>query len=258
MKVIGTVTMPVAIVGVILMQLLRSEVRPLVPALQSTWLHVHVTLAMLAYAACALSFALAMMFLIQDKVKTETVSGRHQPVHSRNLCGRADALRELGRLQRDCLGRGEQGRNVPARGVRLFVTIPDLGWLMLLVFAAVAGAACVVSRCAGCKRIDGLLAVANRAVFISILLQVSGAARLPAAGPKSGQYPSLDAEGLYATSLAASPFILSALVGGIFANLLYLLLLWRRDGSGTTAARRPTRSTASPTRRFALPSPCSP
>ena len=71
-KVIGTVTMPVAIVGVVLMQLLRSEVRPLVPALQSTWLHVHVTLAMLAYAACALSFALAMMFLIQDKMKTET------------------------------------------------------------------------------------------------------------------------------------------------------------------------------------------
>src|SRR5579871_4829082 len=71
-KVIGTVTMPVAIVGVVLMQLLRTEVHPLVPALQSTWLHVHVTLAMLAYAACALSFALATMFLIQDKMKNET------------------------------------------------------------------------------------------------------------------------------------------------------------------------------------------
>src|ERR1700741_1692954 len=71
-KVIGTVTMPVAIVGVVLMQLLRSDVKPLVPALQSTWLHVHVTLAMLAYAACSLSFALAMMFLIQDKLKTGT------------------------------------------------------------------------------------------------------------------------------------------------------------------------------------------
>jgi ABC-type transport system involved in cytochrome c biogenesis permease subunit len=63
-KVIGTITMPVAVVGVVLMQLLPSEVHPLVPALQSTWLHVHVTLAMLSYAACAVSFALAMMFLI--------------------------------------------------------------------------------------------------------------------------------------------------------------------------------------------------
>src|ERR1700730_15814409 len=71
-KVIETVTMPVAIVGVILMQLLPSEVRPLVPALQSTWLHVHVTLAMLAYATCAVSFALAMMFLIQDRFSNES------------------------------------------------------------------------------------------------------------------------------------------------------------------------------------------
>src|SRR5581483_7148323 len=69
-KVIGTVTMPVAIVGVVLMQLLRTDVHPLVPALQSTWLHVHVTLAMLAYADCALSFSLAIMFLNKDHIKT--------------------------------------------------------------------------------------------------------------------------------------------------------------------------------------------
>src|SRR5579884_232986 len=71
-QIIGSITMPLAVVCVILMQLLPSEVRPLVPALQSTWLHVHVTLAMLSYAACAVSFALAMMFLIQDNFKTET------------------------------------------------------------------------------------------------------------------------------------------------------------------------------------------
>src|SRR5437762_12023302 len=136
-RVIGTVTMPVAIVGVVLMQLLRSDVRPLVPALQSTWLHVHVTLAMLAYAACALSFALAMMFLIQDKMKTETFLA----ATSIFTAGIYTAI--LGRFE------GWGGFNVSAwdlentqevfisRGVRLYVTIPDLGWLMLLVFAAV-------------------------------------------------------------------------------------------------------------------------
>jgi cytochrome c-type biogenesis protein CcsB len=46
---------------------------------------------------------------------------------------------------------------------------------------------------------------------------------------RSGQYPSLDAEGLYSTSLAASPFILSGLVSGIFVSLLYLMLVWRRN-----------------------------
>jgi cytochrome c-type biogenesis protein CcsB len=43
-----------------------------------------------------------------------------------------------------------------------------------------------------------------------------------------GRYPLLDADGLFPTTLAASPFILSGLVGGVFISLLYLLLLWRR------------------------------
>ena len=70
-KIIGSITMPITVVSVILMQLLPSDVRPLVPALQSTWLQVHVTLAMLSYAACAVSFALAIMFLVQDGMKSE-------------------------------------------------------------------------------------------------------------------------------------------------------------------------------------------
>ena len=99
-KVIGTVTMPVAIVGVVLMQLLRTDVHPLVPALQSTWLHVHVTLAMLAYAACALSFALAMMFLIQDKMKTETFLAVTSCQHTGHLRKhRFNALRKVGRAE---------------------------------------------------------------------------------------------------------------------------------------------------------------
>jgi cytochrome c-type biogenesis protein CcsB len=114
-----------------------------------------------------------------------------------------------------------------SRGVRLFVTIPDLGWLMVLVFAAVA-APLVLYIAAYLKKNESFLAIANRAVFISILLQ-SLALVFFVLRVREGNYPSLDADGLYATSLAASPFILSALVGGIFANLLYLLLLWRRE-----------------------------
>jgi cytochrome c-type biogenesis protein CcsB len=226
-KVIGTVTMPVAIVGVVLMQLLRSDVRPLVPALQSTWLHVHVSLAMLAYAACALSFALAMMFLIQDKMKTESFLA----VTSIFTAGIYTAV--LTRFE------GWGGFNVVAwdlenkqevfisRGVRLFVTIPDLGWLMLLVFAAVI-APLVLYLVSAFRKDEAFLSIANRAVFISILLQTL-ALIFFLLRTRDGHYPSLDAEGLYPTSLAASPFILSALVSGIFANLLYLLLLWRRD-----------------------------
>jgi cytochrome c-type biogenesis protein CcsB len=226
-KVIGTVTMPVAIVGVVLMQLLRSDVRPLVPALQSTWLHVHVTLAMLAYAACALSFALAMMFLIQDKLKTENflvaTSAFTVGIYAAILL-RFERWGGFNVVAWDAQNKQEV---FISKGVRLFVTIPDLGWLMLLVFAAVA-APLVLYIVARVKKNESFLAIANRAVFISILLQ-SLALVFFLLRVRDASYPSLDAEGLYPTSLAASPFILAALVGGIFANLLYLLLLWRRE-----------------------------
>src|SRR5215831_6081301 len=137
-KVIGTVTMPVAIVGVVLMQLLRSEVRPLVPALQSTWLHVHVTLAMLAYAACALSFALALMFLIQDRVKTETFLAATSVFTVGIYASVLTRFEGAGGFNVIAWNAEEKSEVFLSRGVRLFVTIPDLGWLMLLVTAAVA------------------------------------------------------------------------------------------------------------------------
>ena len=226
-KVIGTVTMPVAIVGVVLMELLPSEVRPLVPALQSTWLHVHVTLAMLAYAACALSFALAMMFLIQDKMKTETFLAATS-IFTVGIYGAIlTRFEKWGGLNVVAWDTENKTEAFLSRGVRLFVTIPDLGWLMLLVFAAVA-VPLVLYIAARVQKNDAMLATANRAIFVSILLQVL-ALIFFVLRARDGHYPSLDTEGLFATTLAASPFILSALVGGIFANLLYLLMLWRRE-----------------------------
>jgi len=226
-RVIGTVTMPVAIVGVVLMQLLRTEVRPLVPALQSTWLHVHVTLAMLAYAACALSFALGMMFLIQDKMRTETFLAATSIFTVGIYAGILTRFERWGGLNVIAWDAENKTEMFLSRGVRLFVTIPDLGWLLLLVAIAVA-APLVLYTIARIKQDDSYLTLANRAVFLSILLQMLGLVFFLLRA-RDGQYASLDAEGLYPTSLAASPFILAGLVGGIFANLLYVLLLWRRE-----------------------------
>jgi cytochrome c-type biogenesis protein CcsB len=225
-KVIGTVTMPVAIVGVVLMQLLRTEVHPLVPALQSTWLHVHVTLAMLAYAACALSFALALMFLIQDKMETETFLAATSLFTVGIYLGILTRFEKWGGLSVVAWNAQEKSEMFLQRGVRLFVVIPDLGWLMVLVLLAVA-APLFFYLLARLRKDETLFVVGNRAVFVSILLQIMALASFLLCA-RNGQYTSLDAEGLYATSLAASPFILAGLVGGIFTSLLYLLLLWRR------------------------------
>src|ERR1700730_150227 len=191
-RVIGTVTMPVAIVGVILMQLLPSEVRPLVPALQSTWLHVHVTLAMLAYAACALSFALAMMFLIQDQMKTETFLAATSIFTVGIYATVLMRFEKWGGLSLVAWDAQNKAEVFVSRGVRLFVTIPDLGWLMLLVFASVA-APLVLYILSRVKKSESLLAVADRAVFISLLLQ-SLALVFFVVRVRSGQYPSLDDE----------------------------------------------------------------
>jgi cytochrome c-type biogenesis protein CcsB len=225
-KVIGTVTMPVAIVGVVLMQLLRTDVHPLVPALQSTWLHVHVTLAMLAYAACALSFALALMFLIQDKMQNETFLATTSLFGIGVYLGILTRFENWGGLSVVGWNAQEKSEMFLQRGVRLFVVIPDLGWLMLLVLLVVAApfALYIVGRV---RKNEAMFTLANRAVFVSILLQIV-ALLVFLLRTRAAQYHSLDAEGLYATSLAASPFILSGLVSGIFSSLLYLLLLWRR------------------------------
>jgi len=224
-KVIGTITLPVAIVGVVLMQLLPSEVRPLVPALQSTWLHVHVTLAMLAYAACALSFALAMMFLIQDKVETETFMAGTSLFSIATYAGILTRF-ENGGLSVVAWDTANKSEAFLSRGVRLFAVIPDLGWLMVLGLAA-AAAPFAVYLYARLKKDDSFLPIGDRAIFVSLLLEVLALVAFLIRA-RDGQYGSLDAEGLFPTSLKASPFILSGLVGSIFVSLLYLMLLWRR------------------------------
>ena len=225
-KVIGTVTMPVAIVGVVLMQLLRTDVHPLVPALQSTWLHVHVTLAMLAYAACALSFALAMMFLIQDKMRTETFLAATSVFTIATYVATLTRFEKWGGLSVVAWNPEEKSEIFIAKGVRLFVVIPDLGWLLLLVLATVAAPLIFYVLWRKTNN-DAHIDMANRAVFLSILLQTLALVFFILRA-RDGHYFSLDAEGQFPTSLAASPFILSGLVGGIFVSLLYLLLLWRR------------------------------
>jgi cytochrome c-type biogenesis protein CcsB len=226
-KIIGSVTMPLAVVSVILMQLLPSEVRPLVPALQSTWLHVHVSLAMLAYAACAVSFALAMMFLIQDDMKTETFQvltalGMMAVYAGMMLRFRSGGFAVVG------WDPAQNSEIFLSRGVRLFVTIPDLGWLFTLVLLSTI-APVVLYVLGRVKQDENLFDHANKAMFVSILLQtVAMAAFILRA--KSGAYASPDADGSFPTALAASPFLLSGMLGGIFAGLLYLLLLWRREG----------------------------
>ncbi len=115
-----------------------------------------------------------------------------------------------------------------ARGVRLFVTIPDLGWLFTLVLLSTITPV-VLYTLGRMKQDVSFFDHANKAMFVSILLQAVALAAFILRA-QSGSYASPDADGAFPTALAASPFLLSGMLGGIFAGLLYLLLLWRREG----------------------------
>jgi cytochrome c-type biogenesis protein CcsB len=227
-KIIGSITMPITVVSVILMQLLPSDVRPLVPALQSTWLQVHVTLAMLSYAACAVSFALAMMFLIQDNMKTESfqalTSAGMIAIYASILLTRFRS----GALAVTAYDIDSKAEVMMSRGRPLFIHIPDLGWLYLLVLlSALAPLALYIAG--QVKKDASLFDVASKGMFLTLLLQAAGLA-IFITRVKQGQYGAPEADGLYSSALPANPFLLAGMVGGIVAGLLYLLLLWRREG----------------------------
>jgi ABC-type transport system involved in cytochrome c biogenesis permease subunit len=227
-KIIGSITMPITVVSVILMQLLPSDVRPLVPALQSTWLQVHVTLAMLSYAACAVSFALAMMFLIQDDMKTESfqalTSAGMVAIYASMLTTRFRG----GALAVTAYDLEAKAEVMVSRGHPLFIQIPDLGWLYLLVLLS-ALVPLLLYIAGKAKKDISLFDIASKAMFVTIMLQVAGLA-IFVLRVKNAKYGAPDADGLFATALPANPFLLAGIVGGIVAGLLYLLLLWRREG----------------------------
>jgi cytochrome c-type biogenesis protein CcsB len=109
----------------------------------------------------------------------------------------------------------------------LFVTVPDLGWLF--VMAAVASLVplvfCFLART---QKHDSYYGLADKSIFIGLLLQV-GVLSAFVLRVRDASYASPYQEGLYLTSLAASPFVLGGLVTGVFASLLYMMLLWRRS-----------------------------
>jgi cytochrome c-type biogenesis protein CcsB len=227
-RVIGTVTLPLAVISVALMQLLPTATRPLVPALQSTWLHIHVTLAMLAYAACAVSFALALMFLIQDRLRSEFFLAGVSAVLAAIYGGVATRFTAAGGLLVIAWDAAEGREIFVAEKTRLFVAIPGLGWLFFLTLALVMATLALVLW-AQWNREERGIAWANRVFLLGAVFQVFGLLAFVARA-RGNAYASPQAEGLFSTSLAASPFILSGIIAGLFATFLYLLLVWRRGG----------------------------
>jgi cytochrome c-type biogenesis protein CcsB len=63
-NVLGLFALPVALLIIAYASMFSREASPLIPALQSDWLHIHVTTAALGEAVLAISFAAGLIYLI--------------------------------------------------------------------------------------------------------------------------------------------------------------------------------------------------
>lgn len=69
LRKIGVVLTPIVFLAALYASTLDKSIHPLVPALQSNWLLVHVAVAVISYGAFAVSFAAAVLYLLRDYFK---------------------------------------------------------------------------------------------------------------------------------------------------------------------------------------------
>jgi cytochrome c-type biogenesis protein CcsB len=73
-KVIGVFVTPFAFLAIALTSIIpgvNEKITPLVPALQSNWLTIHVTTCFFGYASFAVSFGISLLYLIREKKDTQ-------------------------------------------------------------------------------------------------------------------------------------------------------------------------------------------
>ncbi|RMF94185.1 MAG: c-type cytochrome biogenesis protein CcsB [Candidatus Schekmanbacteria bacterium] len=66
-KVFGAFVIPFALIALAYTSFLSDEIEPLVPALQSYWLHAHVATCMLGYASFAVACGVSIVYLIKER-----------------------------------------------------------------------------------------------------------------------------------------------------------------------------------------------
>jgi cytochrome c-type biogenesis protein CcsB len=77
-KIIGVFVTPFAFLTIALTSIIPgidAKITPLVPALQSNWLAIHVITCFLGYASFAISFGISILFLMRDKQEGQKKGG---------------------------------------------------------------------------------------------------------------------------------------------------------------------------------------
>jgi ABC-type transport system involved in cytochrome c biogenesis permease subunit len=229
LKYFGAITIPIAALALVLMQVLPGDIRPLVPALQSTWLQIHVTLAIFSYSGFTLSFAAALLYFIKDGTGARAflrwTAGLVTGIYGLILATSVDRGFNLLMPAWDAAA-GEKVMLGPKQA--LMVPLSGLGWLFVLV-AALAAAALAASFIAPpTEGASGVDPWARRLFVASVLGQGIVLAAL-VAKVESGPYFVPQVGQSFAVQFAGSPFLLSGLVAALFISLAWLVLAWKQQ-----------------------------
>jgi ABC-type transport system involved in cytochrome c biogenesis permease subunit len=226
---LGAITLPIAALALILMQVLPGEIRPLVPALQSTWLQVHVTLAMLSYAGFTISFAIALLFLIKDGVTSRTfLSGCAALVVAVYGTVATTSVNGSMALTMAAWDPSTREKVMVAPHKALMVPLASLGWPFVIALGlAIATLAMSLTAAYSARpeswdrgvRWTFLGALGAQALALILLLVKVNS------GPQYlAEYP----QG-FAVRLVDSPFLLAGVVTALFASIAWKVLDWRYD-----------------------------
>jgi ABC-type transport system involved in cytochrome c biogenesis permease subunit len=226
---LGAITLPIATLSLILLQVLPGEIRPLVPALQSTWLQIHVTLAMLSYAGFAISFSLGLLFLVKDGVTARTflswTSGLVAAVYGAIVVSSVDGSLAFLLPAWDAEA---QEKVMLAPKQALMVSIPGLGWPFVIVLGLAAATLIINLLDSQGARTGGWENWARRLFLASIFAQALAIALL-LLKVHSGPYFVPQVGRSFGVHLAASPFLLAGTVCALFASLAWEVLSTKYD-----------------------------
>ncbi|MBZ5516407.1 MAG: cytochrome c biogenesis protein CcsA [Acidobacteriia bacterium] len=228
-KYFGAITLPVAALALVLMQVLPGEIRPLVPALQSTWLQIHVTLAIFSYAGFTLSFAAALLYFLKDGTSPRTflnwAAGLVTGIYGVIVLAAVDRgvnlllpAWDLATSQKIMLGPKQP----------LMVPVSGLGWPVVIALA-LAGLALASNVASTLGRRPGPVGIWAASFFRAALFAQATSVVLLVLKGNSGPYVVPEIGKDVVVRLASSPFLLSGLVTALFISLAWEVLNWKHD-----------------------------
>lgn len=78
-QILGTFASPIILILIYYAAMQSKDIRPLMPALQSNWIVVHVVTAIFSYGAFAIACAISLIYLIRDHLHHDSFITNHIP-----------------------------------------------------------------------------------------------------------------------------------------------------------------------------------